>query len=54
MDPSLSLFVESNLFFPMLIIAFVIICWRYLKRADSSAAFESADIDLHAIDFLMA
>ena len=39
--------------FPAPIVAFVVICWRYLKKADSSAAFESTDTDLHAIDFLM-
>jgi len=33
--------------------AFIVICWRYLKRADSSVASESADIDPQAIDSLI-
>ena len=37
----------------MPIVAFVIICWRYLKKVDSYVAFESADTDLHTIDSLM-
>ena len=31
----------------------VVICWRHSKRADSSPAFESADIDPYAIDSLI-
>ena len=53
LDSNLSLFVESNMFFPAPIIAFVVIYWRYMKKADSSVVFESADTDLHAIDSLM-
>ena len=41
------------MFFPAPIVAFVVICWRYVKKADSSATFESAGSDLHAIDSLM-
>ena len=37
----------------MPIIAFAVICWRYLKKADSSFTFESIGSDLHAIDSLM-
>ena len=47
-------FLQSpTCFVPAPIIAFVVICWRYLKKVDSSVAFESADTDLHAIDPLM-
>ena len=38
------------MFFSAPIVAFVVICWRYPKKAESSVAFESADSDLHAID----
>ena len=41
------------MFFLMPTIAFIVIYWRYLKRADSSATFESADTDLYAINSLM-
>ena len=53
LDPNLFLFVESNMFFLAPIVAIIVICWRYLKRADSSAAFKLADTDLYAIDSLM-
>ena len=47
-------FLQSpTCFVPAPIIAFVVICWRYLKKADPSVAFESADTNLHAIDPFM-
>ena len=47
-------FLESPLCsFLMPTIAFIIICWCYLKRVDSSVASESADIDPYAIDSLI-
>ncbi|XP_066355650.1 uncharacterized protein [Miscanthus floridulus] len=44
---------SSTCFVPAPIVAFVVICRHYLKKADSGAVFESANFDLHAIASLM-
>ena len=53
LDSNLSLFVESSMSCHSADRSLCRICWRYLKKADSSAASESAVFDLHAIDPLL-